>query len=101
MTIVDADRVCHLGKRLCRWLLTAADQVDSHRLELTQEYLSQMIGSRRQGIAEVVSRLQKNGLISGQRGRVILKDREGLKVAACECYQLLKRQVDTFLRAPI
>ena len=89
-----------LTQRLCRWLLTAADRVATHRLELTQEYLSQMIGARRPAVAEVVSRLQKDGLLTCTRGLVVLVQRVGLEAAACECYGLVKNDIEGFLRGP-
>ncbi len=94
------NRFHSLTQRLCRWLLTAADRVGTPRLELTQEYLSQMIGARRPAVATVVSRLQKNGLITCQRGCVVLVRRVGLEAAACECYGQVKNEIEAFLRGP-
>ncbi len=89
-----------LTQRLCRWLLTAADRVGRNKLELTQEYLSQMIGARRSALAEVVGRLQKKGFIRCTRGCVVLVQRAGVEQAACECYGLVKQQIDAFLSGP-
>ncbi len=94
------NRFHSLTQRLCRWLLTAADRVGTPRLELTQEYLSQMIGARRPAVATVVSRLQKHGLITCKRGCVVLVQRAGLEAAACECYGLVKNEIEAFLRGP-
>ena len=88
-----------LTQRLCRWLLTAADRVETDQLVLTQEYLSQMIGARRPAVAEVVGRLQKRGLIHCKRGEVKLVRREEVRAASCECYGLVKHELEEFLQA--
>ena len=36
----------------------------------------------------VAGALQRGGLIEYKRGRVRIQDRESLKAAACECYQI-------------
>lgn len=91
-TQLSQSAVCNrfhtVEERLCRWLLTACDRVTSHKLRFTHESLAQMLGSRRQGVAEAANRLQKAGLISYARGRIIILDRGRLESAACECYEI-------------
>lgn len=94
------NRFHSLTQRLCRWLLTAADRVGSSRLALTQEYLSQMIGAQRPPVATVLNRLQKNGLLTCKRGGITLIQRGGLEEASCECYGLVKKEIEEFLRGP-
>lgn len=89
-----------LTQRLCRWLLTAADRVANTKLELTQEYLAQMIGARRPAVAEVVGHLEKLGLMTCTRGCVILIEREAMEAKACECYGLIRKEIETFLNGP-
>lgn len=86
-------------ERLCRWLLVASDRVNSNMLELTQECISQMLGTRRTGITKAALALQDAGLISYRRGKITIVDREKLQRAACECYYLVKREVDQLLAA--
>ena len=89
-----------LTQRLCRWLLTAADRVDNTRLQLTQEYLAQMIGARRPAVAAVVGYLEKLGLMTCSRGCVVLVKREPMEAKACECYTLIRKEIETFLQGP-
>ena len=72
--------------RFARWLLTASDLTGSHTLKLTQEYLSQMLGTRRTTVSLVAQPLMERRLISTVRGTVKILDRPGLIRAACECY---------------
>jgi CRP-like cAMP-binding protein len=75
-----------LDARLCRWLLTTHDRVDSDEIALTQEYLAEMLGVQRTTVSGVARVLQERGLISYSRGRMVILDRAGLEHNACECY---------------
>jgi CRP-like cAMP-binding protein len=83
--------------RLCRWLLRSRDLIQSDDLELTQEFLAQMLGVQRTSISVVAGALQRAGLISYRRGRVMVLDADGLKRVACECYETVKAQHDQLL----
>jgi CRP-like cAMP-binding protein len=77
-------------ERLSRWLLMVRDRVNSDILGLTQEFLAEMLGSRRTTVTLVAGVLQSSGLIEYRRGRVRIQDRERLEEAACSCYPLLR-----------
>lgn len=94
------NRFHSLTQRLCRWLLTAGDRVASTRLELTQEYLSQMIGARRPAVAKVLRQLQQQDFITSKRGTVIIVAREKLEAHACECYAIIRNEIEAFLQGP-
>jgi CRP-like cAMP-binding protein len=79
-----------VGARLARWLLTSADRMESERLELTQEFLAQMLGSRRSTVTVAAGALQRAGWIDYSRGRIQIVDRAGLEGAACECYRIVR-----------
>jgi CRP-like cAMP-binding protein len=82
--------------RLCRWLLIASDRTGLNRFSLTQEFLSQMLGSRRQGVNQTISTLQERGLISYSRGSISIVDHERVESAACDCYNMIKREYRSF-----
>ena len=46
----------------------------------------------------VARQLQASNLISYSRGRIAIKDLEGLQDTACECYYAVKNQHDRLLR---
>ena len=81
-------------KRLARWLLTIGDHTESSDIVLTQSQIAQVIGSRLAGVSEAASKLQRAGLISYSRGRIRVIDRQGLKAAACECYQVMRNEFE-------
>ena len=84
-------------QRMCRWLLKCHDCVGTNEFPLTQKYLSQMLGVRRPTISDAAARLQLDGLITYKRGRLTIKDRQGLEQRACACYGIVKQQYDRLL----
>jgi CRP-like cAMP-binding protein len=91
--IAACNRLHEVNERLARWLLMSADRVDSNSLPLTQEFLAQMLGTRRSSVTVAAGMLQKAGLIAHGRGDVQIVDRQRLEEAACDCYGIMQRQV--------
>jgi CRP-like cAMP-binding protein len=91
--IAACNRLHEVNERLARWLLMSADRVESNSLPLTQEFLGQMLGTRRSSVTVAAGMLQKAGLIAHSRGDVKIVDRRGLEEAACDCYGLMQRQI--------
>jgi hypothetical protein len=83
-------------ERLARWLLMTHDRIGTVELPLTQEFLSQMLGSRRATVSISAITLQKAGLISYTHGKVKILDRPGLEKASCECYEVMRQQLETW-----
>jgi CRP-like cAMP-binding protein len=85
--------------RLCRWLLAMDDRVESNVLPLTHEILSNMLGAERAHTSRTAKALQNAGLIYYTPGSVEILDRQGLELASCDCYRVVKRQVTNCLAA--
>nr|MDP2191838.1 Crp/Fnr family transcriptional regulator [Rhodoferax sp.] len=81
----------------CRWLLLTLDRLSSNELILTQELVASMLGVRREGVTEVAGKLQRAGFISYRRGHIAVIDRSGLESSACECYAVVKKELDRLL----
>jgi CRP-like cAMP-binding protein len=92
--IATCNRLHEVDERLARWLLMSQDRVGSDALPLTQEFLAQMLGTRRSSVTVAAGALQKAGFISYKRGSVVVLDRRSLEESACDCYELLRRQVE-------
>lgn len=86
-----------LEQQLCRWLLLSLDRLSSNELLMTQELIANMLGVRREGVTEAALKLQKLGLISYSRGRILVLDRAGLEARTCECYAVVKKEYDRLL----
>jgi len=70
--------------RTCKWLLRMHDLAGPD-LELTQEFLAQMMGVRRTSVTQVAGHLQKAGMITYSRGRIHIADIDQVRAWACEC----------------
>lgn len=80
-----------LAPQLCRWLLQHLDRQSSDEMRITQERIAGMLGVRRESVTEVALQLQRDGLISYMRGRILVLDRQGLEQQSCECYEVVKK----------
>lgn len=74
-------------QRLARWLLMTRDRAYSSELFLTHEVLALMLGVRRESVTQAANSFQRRGLISYNRGYVMLLDEAALQTIACDCYQ--------------
>ncbi len=80
--------------RMARWILRVRDLSGADSFPLTQEFLAQMIGSRRTSVSLTANALQEAGLIRYRRGHMEITNVEGLEGFACECYATVKSQGD-------
>jgi CRP-like cAMP-binding protein len=86
---VLCNRMHEVDARLARWLLTSADRMESESLNLTQEFLAQMLGVQRSTVTVAAGDLQRAGMIGYSRGKIHILDREKLSATACECYRIV------------
>ena len=68
----------------------SADRMRSDEFRLTQDFLSHMLGVRREGVTKSASHLQKEKIIRYSRGNLEILDRNALELASCPCYAILK-----------
>jgi CRP-like cAMP-binding protein len=90
----SCNRYHPVEERLARWLLMMHDRVDSDSMQLTQGFLSWMLGVRNQAISLAAINLQNAGLIQYSRGTMNILDRPNLEAAACDCYRVIKAQTN-------
>jgi CRP-like cAMP-binding protein len=99
ITQISQTAVCNrlhsVENRLCRWLLLSHDRARSDELIMTQEFLSHMLGGRRESVTVAAGSLQDAGLIHYARGHIKILDRKGLEASVCECYRIVR---DEFVR---
>ena len=80
--------------RLARWLLMTHDRMRANPFQLTQEFLSHMLGVRRVGVTKAARTLQQKKLISYSRGNITILDRKGLEATCCSCYEIVNDMYD-------
>jgi CRP-like cAMP-binding protein len=89
-----------VDQQLCRWLLLSLDRSQGSEIPVTQEFIGDMLGVRREGITAAAGQLQKDGLIRYSRGRIRILDRLGLECRVCECYSAVVNEYSRLLRDP-
>ncbi len=101
MTQMAQAAVCNrhhtVDQQLCRWLLLTLDRMSTNQLVMTQELIANMLGVRREGITEAAGALQRAGFISYRRGHIAVLDRSGLESRVCECYAVVKTELNRLL----
>ncbi len=86
-----------VDQQLSRWLLLTLDRGLPRELVMTQELVASMLGVRREGITEAAGNLQHAGYISYRRGHITVLDRTGLETRACECYEVVRKELRRLL----
>jgi len=71
-----------LEERLARWLLMVHDRAGGPRLELTHQFMSLMLATRRAGVTVALHELESQALIKSTRGVVTIIDRKGMEELA-------------------
>jgi CRP-like cAMP-binding protein len=96
MTQISQSAVCYrfhlIEERLARWLLMTADRMQSDKFQITQDFLSNMLGVRREAVNKSATILQQQQLIRYSRGSLEIIDRKGLESATCVCYSIIKAE---------
>ena len=96
LTQISQSAVCYrfheIEARLARWLLMTADRMASENFQITQEFLSNMLGVRREAVSKSAAVFQQRQLISYRRGNISLINRAGLEKIACSCYSIIKAE---------
>lgn len=87
-----------IEQRACKWMLMTHDRVFTDQFKLTHEFLGMMLGASRPHVTVVARKLQDAGLIEYRHGQVTVRDRRKLEAGSCECYGIVSRSFNHFLR---
>jgi CRP-like cAMP-binding protein len=101
MTQMFQTAVCNrhhtVEQQLCRWLLLTVDRIPTGELVMTQELVATMLGVRRESVTDAAGSLQAADCIRYRRGHISVLDRKKLEVRTCECYQVVKKELDRLM----
>ncbi len=89
------NRIHDMQQRSAKWLLLSHDRREDELLDLTQEFFATMLGVSRPKLSRVERTLRDHGLISDRRrGKIMILDRVGLEKMTCECYWIIRDELD-------
>lgn len=101
MTQISQTAVCNrlhpIEQQLARWLLLSHDRLQTDKLVMTHDLISNMLGVRREGVTLAAKKLAKKKLIKNSRGTIMIIDRHGLEEAVCECYAVVNVEYNRLL----
>lgn len=101
ITQISQSSICNrfhtIEQTLSRWLLTVHDHVNANTLILTQHVIAQALGVPRTGVTVAAGALQTAGAIRYSRGKIVILDRVRLESRSCECYRIMREELDHFL----
>jgi len=84
---------CHsVEERIVRRLLMTSDRIGANEFQMTHDFLSNMIGVRREAISVAAGLLRKKDLITYSRGHIRIIDRLALEATACKCYSIIREE---------
>jgi len=92
------NRLHSVEQRLCRWLLLCHDRVNGASIAMTQEFIANLLGGRRESVTRAAGHLQDMGLIQYSRGHILILDRKGLEAIVCECYRIVTEERNRLAR---
>ena len=64
---------------------------------MTQEFIANMLGVRREGVTVAALKLQQLSVISYSRGMIKVLDRPKLETLSCECYSVVRKETEMLL----
>jgi CRP-like cAMP-binding protein len=101
ITQIAQTAVCYrhhnIEQQLSRWLLCAVDRAPPGEMVMTQELVASMLGVRRESVTMAAGKFQEAGYIRYRRGHITVLDPAGLRRCACECYGVVKTELDRLL----
>lgn len=100
-TQISQTAVCNrhhsIDQQLCRWLLLSLDRLQHDQMNMTQEFIGNMLGVRRESVTSSARKLQQEDVIDYARGLITVKDRVKLEALCCECYGVVKQETEKVL----
>lgn len=96
MQSVACNAVHSVRERCARWLMALTSRTQSHDVNVIHQVLAETLGASRPRVTEILATLQGDGFLELQRATLRIVDVDGLRGAACECYAIIKREIDEF-----
>jgi CRP-like cAMP-binding protein len=79
-------------QKLCRFFLMILDRLATDSMAMTHEFVSNMLGVRRESVSAAAHVLQLEGAIQYRRGHITLVNRKVMEDRVSEGYTVLKKE---------
>jgi CRP-like cAMP-binding protein len=89
-----------IDQQLCRWMLLSLDRLPTGQIRMTNRLIGNMLGLGIDQVAAATGALTVAGLITYDKGDIVVLDRAAVEHRSCECYEVVKRESDRLLNAP-
>ena len=76
-----------IEERFCNWLLMVLDCAGQDLIPLTHEQIASHLGTRRASVTNIANMLRDKQVITYNRGRLHVQDRETLEALSCGCHR--------------
>jgi CRP-like cAMP-binding protein len=83
------NRLHTMEERCARWLLMAHDRAGTDQFALTQDFLAEMLGTRRANVNLALAMFRRAGAVQYVYRRITVIDRNLLESLSCPCYRLI------------
>ncbi|MEZ5563229.1 MAG: Crp/Fnr family transcriptional regulator [Gammaproteobacteria bacterium] len=81
-------------QKICKLLVQVAHRASNNELEMTHQFIGNMLGLRREDVTQTARKLQDDRLIEYTRGRITILNRDAITARSCECYGLMKGEFE-------
>jgi CRP-like cAMP-binding protein len=86
-----------VDQQLCRWMLLSLDRLPTGQISMTAKLIGNMLGLESNQVSAATDVLSKAGLIRYDDGVITVLDRPGVEKRSCECYGVVKKEIDRLL----
>jgi hypothetical protein len=87
------------GQRLARWLKAHWHRTGLETFPFTADFLAVQVGVEAATVAEILDKLQKDGVITRRRHSITITDQEALGRVACACFEQVKVATEGYIAA--
>lgn len=96
---VGCNRFHSHQQRLARWLKAHWDRTGLETFPFTLEFLGAQVGLDRDTVAELVSDLQRQGIVVKRHHSIAITDHDGLTKTCCDCFAHCKEATQQYVAA--
>jgi CRP-like cAMP-binding protein len=87
------------GQRVARWLKAHWHRTGLETFPFTADFLAVQVGVEAETVAEILEKLQKDGVITRRRHSLTITDQDVLGRLACACFEQVKVATDGYVAA--